>query len=250
MTKYIIIAVLVVLIMVVLVACAGENAVLSESRTYGVTSDIHSLNVEINSADFTIVQSNELSVESNLKNLSVTEDNGVLNIVDKTKHSVRYNNAKLTLYIPENITFESADINSGAGRLTADTLSAKTLKLNTGAGQVKFEHLNVLEKTDLKGGAGEIAVNDGSLNNLSLDLGAGQLNLTAALLGESNLKFGVGHSELTLLGDKDDYSFDVETGVGKVSIDGRDAFSFADGGNGENSVKIKGGVGATDINFK
>lgn len=250
MTKYFIIAALVILSVVVLTACTTRPVVLGEKKTYDITSDIHSLEVEINAAEFTIVEGDKFSAESNLKNLSVTEENGVLRIVDKTKISGNYANATLKLCIPKNTTFEKADIKTGASKLNADYFSANTLKLKTGAGRVAFDYLEVLTDISVKGGAGEIVVKDGSLNNLALDLGVGKLELTSKLLGNSNLKFGVGQSDITLLGGKDDYKFNVENGVGNITIDGASSAFYANSGNGENKVNIKGGVGTTNISFQ
>lgn len=244
---------LAILSMMSLASCTGETAVLDEIKTYELTSDIHSLDVEINAADFTIEQSEEFSVESNLKNLSVSEKNGVLTIVDETKYSDDYyKDATLKLYIPKNITFKVADIKTGAGKLSANTFSADDFKLKAGAGQVEFDHLEILTDTSIQGGAGAISINDGVLNNLGLDLGAGKLDLTAQLLGESDLSFGVGKYDLTLIGDKDDYTLDVTNGVGKINIDGVSASASAsiNSGNGENIVKIKGGIGETNIRFE
>lgn len=249
MLKYFLIA-LVVLSLVALVGCASQTAVLGSTKTYDVTTDIHSLNVEINAVDFVIVQGDEFSVESNLKNLTVTEDDGVLKIVEKTKFARSYNGASLKLCIPKDMIFEKASIKTGAGRLTAKSFSANTLELKTGAGRVEFERLEASENVDIKGGAGEIVVEDGNLNNLSLDLGVGELNMTAKLIGESELKFGVGESDITLLGNREDYSFDIRNGVGKINIDGVIASCFVGSGIGENCVKIKGGVGSTNIGFQ
>lgn len=249
MLKYFLIA-LVVLSLVALVGCTSQSVGMNDTKTYNITSDICSLDVEINSADFVIVQGEKFSVESNLKNLSVLEEDGVLKIVEKTKFARSYNGASLKLYIPEDMVFENASIKTGAGRLTAKSFSANTLKLKTGAGKVEFERLEASENVNIKGGAGEISIKDGTLNNLTLDLGVGELNMTAKLLGESELKFGVGESDITLIGNREDYSFDIRNGVGKIDIDGVIASGFVGSGIGENCVKIKGGVGSTNIEFQ
>lgn len=249
MLKYFLIA-LVVLSLVALVGCAVRTPVVGEQKTYRIESDVHSLDIQINAADFVIKQGEELMVESNLKNLTVTEQDGVLMLIDKTKSAVSYADAKLKLTIPEGKLFEDASISTGAGKLSAKTLSANKVELKTGAGQVEFEHLEVNSDVKIKGGAGEITVLDGTLNNLSLNLGVGEFNMTAKLKGESNLKFGVGQSNLTLIGSKNDYRFDVENGIGKISIDNSSAAFYADAGNGENLVKITGGVGETNIEFQ
>lgn len=249
MEKYLLIA-LVILSLVALVGCASQTAVLDITKTHEITKDVHSLDIEINAADFVIVQGDEFSVESNLKNLTVTQDDGVLKIVEKTKFARSYNGASLKLYIPQNMVFDYASIKTGAGRLTAKSFSANTLELKTGAGRVEFEHLEASENANIKGGAGEIVVKDGNLNNLTLDLGVGELNMTAKLIGESELKFGVGESDITLLGNREDYSFDIRNGVGTINIDGVTVSGFVGSGIGENCVKIKGGVGSTNIRFQ
>ena len=53
-------------------------------KTYSVSSEIQSLEVKINAADFTIKQGESFSVESNLKHLTVEDKNGVLTI-EETK---------------------------------------------------------------------------------------------------------------------------------------------------------------------
>ena len=249
MTKYIILIVLVILAVAVLAGCSRANAVMDFSKIYKVTSDIHSLDIEIKAADFTIIESDEFRVESNIKKLKVSEENGVLKIADKTRFSANYKDAELKIYIPKNIKFEKADITTGAAKLNADTLSAKTLKLNTGAGKTEFDFLEVSEKANIKGGAGAISINDGTLNNLNLNLGVGELNMTAELKGKNDLKFGVGQSDLTLLGDKSDYCLNITNGVGRITVDGASSATYANSGNGENTVNIKGGVGTTNISF-
>lgn len=253
MTKYfIIIAVLVVLSALFLTACVTEPDVVGTTEIYEISSDVHSLDVEINAAEFEIIESDEFSVESNLKNLTVKEENGVLTIVDKTKVNLGlgYSDAELKLYIPENTIFESAKIKTGASKLDADTLCAKDLTLNTGAGKVEFDSLVVTENASVKGGAGEIVINDGALKDLSLSIGAGKLTMTSELKGESDLSFGVGKSDITLIGDRNDYQLNITTGVGVVTVDDTNAASYVNSGNGENVLNIKGGVGSTDISFK
>ena len=213
MKKYIV-TILVFLLLLALASCANENVVLDDSQTYEIASDIHSLDIQINAADFKIKHGDKFSVESNLKYLSVSEKDGVLTITDEAKSNSNYSNAVLTLYVPNGIVFDDVDITIGAAKLTAAALSASSLELKLGAGDVRFESLHVSSATDIKGGTGQITVASGTLNDLSLEMGMGELNLTAAVLGDSNLKFGVGESNLTLIGSKDDYKVDVEKGLG------------------------------------
>ena len=248
MKKYIV--TILVFLLLALASCAKENVVLDDSKTYEITSDIHSLDIQINAASFKIEHGDKFSVESNLKYLSVSEKDGVLTITDEAKSNSNYSNAVLTLYVPNGIVFDDVDITTGAAKVMADALSTSSLELKLGAGDVRFESLHVSSNADIKGGTGQISIVSGTINDLSLEMGMGELNLTAAVLGDSNLKFGVGESNLTLIGSKDDYKVDVEKGLGSVSVDGKNVSDFGSSGNEQNHVNIEGGVGAINIVFR
>ncbi len=249
MKKYIV-AVLVFLSLLALASCANENVVLGDSQTYEITSDIHSLDIQINAADFKIEHGDEFLIESNLKYLSVSEKGGVLTIADEAKSSSNYSNAILTLCVPNGIVFDDVDITTGAAKLTVDALSASSLELKLGAGDVQFKSLNASSNADIKGGAGQITIASGTLNDLTLEMGVGELNLNVALRGNSDLKFGVGESNLTLIGSKDDYKVKIEKGLGSISVGGKTVSDFGSSGNGENQINIEGGVGAVNIAFQ
>ena len=231
-----------------LAACHEESGVLDEIKTYEIASHVHSLDIEINAANFTIVYADRFKIESNLKNLSVSENGGVLKIVDKIKSNVTYTDAMLTLHLPRDITFDDVNIKTGAANLTADSLSTNSLTLKLGAGNAEFGCLNAYRYAEIEGGAGQITVHDGILQNLSLEWGVGRLDLTAALSGESDLVLGVGESNITLIGSPDDYTLDVDEGIGSITID-RD-FGSDHGGNGQNQVEIEGGIGNANISFR
>ena len=248
--KKIITVIISAILLVCLVGCGKENAVLDETKTYEITSEIHSLDIRINAADFKIVSADEFSVESNLKYLSVSEKDGVLKIVDEAKSNSNYSDSILTLYVPNGTVFDDVDIETGAAKMTVDTLSANSVELKLGAGDVRIESLNASSEVDIEGGAGQITVLGGTLNDLSLEMGMGELNLTAAVLGDSDLKFGVGASNLTLNGSEDDYKVDIEKGLGSITVDGKTVTDYGSSGNGQNHIEIYGGVGAVNLNFK
>ena len=248
--KKIVALLLVLLLTLPLFGCFRENVVLDEIKEYQVTSEIHSLDISINAADFTIEYSDTFGVGSNLKYLSVTEKNGVLTIVDEPKGNANYSNAKLTLYIPKDTVFDDVSIETGAAKMTAETLSTASLELKLGAGNVKIEQLNVTSRADIEGGTGEVTIGDGVLNNLSLEMGVGELNMTAALLGRNELDFGIGESNLTVLGNKNDYRIEIEKGLGAVTIDGEKVTDFGTSGGGQHSLEIETGVGAVNFKFQ
>lgn len=237
------------LLLLALTACAGEDAVLNETKTYEVSENIHSLDIQINAADFQIEYADRFSVESNLKYLSVSERNGVLTIADEARGNCEYTDAVLILYVPNHTVFDDVEITTGAAKLTADILSANTLELKLGAGDVEFGSLQITSDADIEGGAGKITIAGGQIQDLSLEMGAGELNLCAALLGNSELFFGVGKSDITLIGSPDDYKVEAEKGIGSICVDGKDVSDFRSSGSGQNRIEIEGGIGAIDIAF-
>ncbi len=239
-----------IFLLLALASCANENVVLDDSQIYEITSDIHSLDIQINAADFKIELGDEFSVESNLKYLSVSEKDDVLTITDEAKSNSNYSNAILTLYVPNGIVFDDVYITSGAAKLTVDTLSANSLELKLGAGDVRFESLNASSNADIKGGAGQITIASGTLNDLTLEMGMGELDLSVALLGNSDLKLGVGESNLTLIGSKDDYKVDIKKGLGSIFVDGKNVSDYDSSGNGQSHIHIEGGIGAAHIVFR
>lgn len=248
MKKYIAL-VLALLFALFFVGCR-RDVTLEEAKVYQLESHIRSLKIQINAADFTIKQADKFLVKSNLKYLSVSEDDGVLTILEEVKNAGTYTDAMLTLYVPTGTIFEDVVITTGAARLAADDLSAETLTLQLGAGDVRIESLNATSRIDIEGGAGKITIAGGTLNNLELEMGLGELNLTAALLGNSDLVLGVGKSNLTLIGSKDDYKVDIEKGLGSITVDGRTVSDFDGSGNGQNYIEVEGGVGAINLKFE
>lgn len=238
------------ILLICFVGCSKQNAVLNEIKTYEITSEIHSLDVQINAADFKIENGDEFLVESNLKYLSVSEKNGVLTIEDKAKSNSNYFDSILTLYVPNGTEFDDVDIETGAAKMTVDTLSANSMELKLGAGDVRFESLNAYSEVDIEGGAGQITIVSGTLNDLTIEMGMGELNLTAAVFGDSDLKFGMGESNLTLIGTKDDYKVNIEKGIGSITVDGETVTDYGSSGNGQNYIEIEGGIGAINLNFK
>lgn len=227
-----------------------EPSIAGETLEYTVNTPIQSLDVQINAADFVIREADTFSVESNLKDLSISEENGVLVIKEKQKWAAVYTDTYLTLSIPADTVFEKVRIVTGAAKLTADCLQADTLKLQLGAGDVHITKLYASSKADIEGGAGKITIADGSLKNLELEMGVGELNLTAALLGNSDLAFGVGESNLALLGSRENYAVEMEKGIGSIAIDGKMVTDFGCCGNGANRVEIESGIGTIHVQFR
>lgn len=225
------------------------DGVAKDVTTYAISSDVRRLEVDIRAAALCIKQGENFSVESNLKHLTVKDGDGVLTVKEEKTFGGTYADAVLTLYIPADATFESATVSAGAGKLTIERLSAAVIDLNLGAGEVSVGTLIATSDAKIDGGAGKVTIADGALHNLDLNMGVGELNLTSALSGESNLDLGVGQSNVTVIGNKDDYRLSVDKGIGNVLVDGVSVSDAYVQGNGSHRIEIDSGVGGINLRF-
>ena len=227
-----------------------SDAVTDEITKYSVASEITDLKVNIKAADFTIKRGDTFTVESYLKNLKISEKNGTLGLKEKKKASVLYNGAVLTLYVPESVKFNKAEITTGAGKFTVDGISTKNLMLSLGAGDVELNSLNSTSFADIDGGAGRITIKNSSFSDLDLDMGVGQLNFTASVFGDGKFNLGVGEANLSFIGNEEDYSTDIDKGIGNISVNNRNITEYETHGGKLGNIEIDGGVGTVNVNFK
>ncbi len=221
-----------------------------ESKTYEVEGQIKTLEVEISAADFRIVKGESFFVESNLKKLTFRQSGDRLVLNENRRGGKNYDGAFLTIYIPDGTVFTEIDITTGAGRFTADQLSAEKLDMEFGAGEVNIGELNATSEADIEGGAGQITIGGGSLNDLNFDMGVGELNITSLITGNSELNLGVGEVKITLIGSREEYTVEINKGIGSVRFDGEGLSTEKTMGNGQNGVEINGGIGSIEIDFK
>ncbi len=227
-----------------------DEEVLGEMQTYALDGEISSLSVDLSGAELKIKSADAFSVESNHKYISVEQKNGRIS-VKETKRPFAFSpkGVAVVLNIPEGFVFDEAKIETGAGRVEIDVLSADVLSLSLGAGEVKIKNLTANSRADIDGGAGALSIDGGKLCNLELDMGVGELTLKSRLEGECELDYGVGTTNLTLMGAREDYCIRIDKGIGDARIEGA---SMQDGsvcGAGENRIDIDGGVGAINIFF-
>ena len=137
----------------------------------------------------------------------------------------------------------TVQIETGAGKVTIEQLTSDTLNLNFGAGEVNMKHLRATQTSKINGGAGKITVQDGNLNDLNLKMGVGELNLHAILTGNCDFTLGIGKSNITLLGNMDEYCIRTKKGIGEITLDDKTVSNNTSIGSGPNNIKIDGGIG-------
>lgn len=227
-----------------------NNEAVGEMQVYPIEGEISSLSLKLSGAKLKIKTADKFSVESNHNYISVKSEGGQLCINETKKlFSVYPKGVTVILNIPEGFVFDEATVETGAGKVEIDALSADTLKLSLGAGEAEIKNLTANSRADIDGGAGELNIDGGRLCNLGLDMGVGELTLKSRIEGQSRLDYGIGETKLTLLGSREDYKIEIDKGIGEARVAGESMRDDSVYGTGENGIEIDGGIGAIRIEF-
>ncbi len=260
--KYCAIAFAVFLIVSIVAAVTGAVAGVSywfgdrkgeasgKMQTHNIGEKITALDIDIGAAELTVATGDSLSVESDSKDVTVRTENGTLIIQEESRwHLFGSRHAAVRLTLPKDAEFASIKLNTGAGRVSVDTLTADDISLNLGAGEVRIGTLNAGKRVEIDSGAGQLTVGGGEMNDADIDLGVGQAVITARLTGKCKLEYGVGECRLNLIGTRDDYRISLDRGPGSATVDGNSLADGAQYGNGTTEVEIDGGIGALTVRF-
>lgn len=128
------------------------------------------------------------------------------------------------------------------------------LELNNDAGEVYVAEAEAAEFS-LNVGAGQAVVDSFTAREADLECGAGQITAMGTIQSEGDIGCGVGEIDLTLIGDKGDYTYNVDCGIGEVAVDGESiggigvSKSGDNGHQGKKELSIECGVGSVSVNF-
>lgn len=227
-----------------------NNEAVGEMQAYPIEGEISSLSLSLSEAKLKIKTADKFSVESNHNYISVKAEDGKLRIYETKKlFSVYPKGITVILNIPEGFVFDKATVDTGTGKVEIEELSADILKLSLGAGEAEIKNLTANSRADIDGGAGELKIDGGRLCNLKLDMGVGELTLKSRIEGKSELDYGIGETELTLLGSREEYKIEIDKGIGEAKLAGESMRDDSVYGAGENRIEIDGGIGAIKIEF-
>ncbi len=232
----------------------GGNNVLDTMKTHEITQTetIDGIYIDIEAAELTVTTGETFSLESNLKNIKVKNNKTQLFIDEDSKNFLSLNGKKtpkINLVLPDKI-FGEIEIETGAGKVEIEKLSANHLSLEFGAGAVSIDYLQALTSVELDNGAGETIIKDGILHNAQIEMGVGKLEVSAKLTGVNAIQGGVGEMHVCLVGLETEYQVFVKTGLGAAYIKGEKVKTETSYGTGSNRLNIKGGIGAINVTFK
>lgn len=228
---------------------ARDDAVTADpvDRDFGPYNEtVRDLDMDIGGADIRILRGDALRAETDNPYIRAEVKNGTL-IIREDSHIADLEGSTLTLYIPDDQTFEEVDIVTGAGVIRTEALTCRELDLQLGAGKAELSDLTVTGDADISGGAGQFIIHSGAVHNLDFDMGVGEAEITAELTGDIEVSAGVGALRMNVQGSREDYTIRTERGLGRIVIDGSD--DFANSGNGQHRMDLEGGIGDIQVEF-
>lgn len=220
-------------------------------KTESFKDNINNIDVDIAATELIIKEGKTLKAEYTNKHLLLDQIDDTLKIKENSHHLINYNSkSRLTLYLPSNKIYEKITIKTGAGKVDIKTLSTKKFDLVVGAGKLTISNLFVTNKAAIESGAGKVSIKNGQINDLDLEIGVGSFTLNSTLTGTSEIVAGIGTLDINLLAPKDTYQIKAEKGIGSINIANSKIKNKTTYGTGENIIKLEGGIGDININFK
>lgn len=197
--------------------------------------------VEIVTGDF--------AYETNNEKLKVNVAGDTIELLDKSNNSFHFNSNKsyLKIFIPEDLVFNTVDIEIGAAKVKIDKLYAKKIDYEVGAGATTIKDIRATEEFKAETGAGAFKIKNGVINNLTSEFGAGEVTINANLTGTNKLDCGIGSLNLKLLDSIENYTIKASKGLGEIKLNGDKLSDRKTVGNGINTVYLEGGVGSIKV---
>lgn len=224
--------------------------------------DVKSLDISNATGEFKIVIGEDFKIEAEHVNSNFNaqvESDGTLIISDHKRgdgfpfsffDGIDSPDSKVILYLPSDFIAEKADIESGAGNVEIEGLKANELQISAGAGNLNGRDITA-EKVDIEGGLGNVTLEDINFSDTVLESGMGNLHVSGTLLDRTDISCGVGEVELNISGSPSDYGFTVDTGIGKVNLNGEKiSGDYEHNTDAPNVIDIDGGIGNVDIYMK
>ena len=208
------------------------------------------MKLDISASNLTIkLEGNSYKVDTYQipKNTKIESKDGILEIKNNKKLNKSDSKSRITIYLPEDVELEEADIQVGAGIVAVTGLIAKNVEFSFGAGNVNMQNITVKNNAKIECGAGQAIIKNSELANADIEAGVGKLVYSGDLTGNTQIDCGVGDVELELTGDAEKYAIHTEKGIGDIKINDSSVANDSTIGNGENEIDIEGGVGSVDI---
>lgn len=218
-----------------------QERIINNQNIIALDLDFASVNLNIKAGD-------TLKVETNIKNIEIKEYERKLKISTETPFLFGPNNKTINITIPQDLTLERFKLNVGGGNINVENITSVDWDISLGMSKASFDNITAPGKVKADNGVGSIEITNSTLNNLDLDNDFGAAKLEASLTGKTKLDNGLGGMNVTVWDKKDNYTIDVDNGLGSVNIDG-ESIDQERLGSGQKTLSLNNGLGSINIKF-
>ncbi len=193
--------------------------------------------------------------ENTKRDISVKVDGNTLCIEESGSNKLVYNdNVHVVVQLPADMEFQEIELNNSAGEITVNhALHAENVSMIVGAGESVIDgELQISGTLYAQVDAGEIDFGKISAKKIELNAGVGEIDVEKASADEVLLECGVGELNVTLDGREEDYSYQIDCGIGEVEIADRSYSGLGttkEISGGSKMVDIDCGVGEINVEF-
>lgn len=199
-------------------------------ETNFAAKDIRNLELTLRGCELHILPSADdqihVEIESEKgKYFSVKQGEGKLSIIDTRKFKNHMKAYEVTLRIPEEHVFDSVDMTIGAGEVQITRLAADEIDIEGGAGEIKADLLIANHELNAQIEAGDFYIKEAELGETDIECGVGKFEIGACTLnGDAEVSGGVGDVKIGIVGEKEDFNYELSCGMGELDVFG-DSYS-------------------------
>lgn len=152
---------------------------------------------------------------------SMSRDGDTLKLIDKRKNKNNLKTAHVVLQIPEDVALREVDLELGAGDIEIECLEAEEISMDGGAGALTAKRLIATQQFEAELGVGDFSIQEAQFGQADIDCGVGRLEIKSCQLnGNAKISGGVGDVEIGLVGQKNDFNYELSCGVGELDVFG------------------------------
>lgn len=224
-----------------------------------------------------LFEASELQYEIDDDTLYITDNSpeGVLRFFGNSTITIPLignigNANKYEIILPENLSLDDVDIDTGAGSISVEELQAKDVNVDIGAGEIRFDKVTCDDfSTDVGAGEirigemysagsvvmemsmGEIRIEDGEYRNVQADVSMGELRMAGKMEGENSFDCSMGEIRLQLEHPRDYYSISASKAMGEIYIDGSEKGDYeSEGQDGSSTIEADVSMGEIHMEFQ
>ena len=158
----------------------------------------------------------------------------------------------ITLYVPVGYAFDELEVSLGAGYVGLGELYAQKASFEVGAGEIDINYADV-EKLDVSLGAGSVVFGYMDVDELEAEIGMGSVQADGDISHKADIECSMGYVALCLIGDEDDFNYQLEGSMGNIDIGGMSFSGFGqekkiDNGASKN-IEVECSMGNISILF-